>query len=79
MGWYLTSLAWSSIRGSSVSWDPQVGDAITNGLLSEDFAASNLAVGAGSVRLMSVSCWSLKFMTGSHIFPALGTDHWFGK
>ena len=55
MGWYLTSLVWSSLRGSQVSWDPEVGDAITNGLLSEDFAATNLAVAAGSVRLLSVS------------------------
>ena len=55
VGWYLTSLVWSSLRGSQVSWDPEVGDAITNGLLSEDFAATNLAVAAGSVRLLSVS------------------------
>ena len=49
MGWFLTSLAWSYLRGGQVSWDPQVRDALNNGLLSQDFAATNLAVGAGAV------------------------------
>ena len=49
VGWYLTSLAWSSLRGGNVSWDPEFREALNNGLLSQDFAATNLAVGAGAV------------------------------
>ena len=51
IGWYLTSLLWSSVRGGQVSWDPQIRDALDNGLLSSEFAGTNLAVGAGSVSL----------------------------
>jgi len=47
VGWFLTSLVWNIGRGGSVDLDPDIAGAVGNGLLDSDFAATNLALGAG--------------------------------
>jgi len=47
VGWYLSSLVWNSGRSGAVDLDPDFSGAITDGLLNPDFAATNLALGAG--------------------------------
>jgi len=47
VGWYLTSVAWNIGREGEVDLDPDLSGAVTDGLLDSDFAATNLALGAG--------------------------------
>jgi len=47
IGWYLTSIVWNIGRGGAVDLDPDFSGAISEGLLDSDFAATNLALGAG--------------------------------
>jgi len=49
VGWYLTSVAWNIGREGDVDLDPDLSGAVTDGLLDSDFAATNLALGAGQV------------------------------
>jgi hypothetical protein len=51
IGWFITSLFWSQLRGQDVVWDPDFRGAITSGLLDSEFAATNLAVSGGAVRI----------------------------
>ena len=53
IGWFVTSLAWSQLRGQDVVWDPDFSGAITDGLLDSEFAATNLAVSTGAVSILS--------------------------
>ena len=63
VGWFLTSLAWSQLRGQDVVWDPDFRGAINDGLLDSEFAATNLAVGTGAVSIGSV--WAIIFFKTS--------------
>ena len=53
MGWSLASYIWGIARqgNGDIDADPNITGAIQDGLLDADFAATNLALGAGQVRL----------------------------
>ena len=54
IGWFLGSVVWTALRPEAmISTDPDLSGGLNNGLLSGDFAATNLGMAGGQVILIN--------------------------